>query len=152
MNKVSTIKKEKLEYKILLGKKIFYNANDVSMAQDGYLSCASCHIDGTHDGQNWAIGEIGPRNTISLTGIGYLVPKYFNWNANIDEIQDFENEIRSFFIGDGFMKENDFLKTKELLGRPKTGLSKELDALSAYVLSLKEPLRTPYKTIDGTFN
>ena len=143
LNKVSTIKKEKLEYKILLGKKIFYNANDVSMAQDGYLSCASCHIDGTHDGQNWAIGEIGPRNTISLTGIGYLVPKYFNWNANIDEIQDFENEIRSFFIGDGFMKENDFLKTKELLGRPKTGLSKELDALSAYVLSLKEPLRTP---------
>jgi YVTN family beta-propeller protein len=46
----STIGTEKLAAQVLQGKRLFYDANDARLARDGYLSCASCHNDGGHDG------------------------------------------------------------------------------------------------------
>ena len=48
-----------------LGKRIFYNAADPRMSAEGYISCATCHLDGGHDGRVWDFtgrGE-GLRNT-----------------------------------------------------------------------------------------
>jgi hypothetical protein len=81
------------------------------------------------------------------TGHGNL-----HWSANFDEVQDFENDIRSHFGGTGFMADVLFNQGTrgQPLGDPKAGLSAELDALSAYVSSLDEGHPSPYRNQDGT--
>jgi hypothetical protein len=43
---VNTLANEQLSAQVLQGKKIFYDASDHRMNQDGYISCASCHLGG----------------------------------------------------------------------------------------------------------
>ncbi len=38
---------------VLAGKRIFYNARDPRMSAEGYLCCATCHLDGGDDGRVW---------------------------------------------------------------------------------------------------
>ena len=67
---LATIATEKLAANVLLGKQLFYDAKDARLSRDSYVSCASCHNDGAHDGRTWdftGFGE-GLRNTISLKG------------------------------------------------------------------------------------
>ena len=150
---ISTVADETLSPEVLLGKQIFYNAADPRMNEDGYLSCASCHLDGGQDGRVWDVTDRGEgfRNTIDLLGRAGTGHGNVHWTANFDEIQDFENDIRSFFGGDGFMDDELFFSgTVSLpLGEPKAGLSPELDALAAYVTSLDEFGRSPYRTESG---
>ena len=101
---VNTVTSELLDAQVLLGKQIFYNAEDRRMTFAGYISCASCHLDGGSDERVWDFTQRGEglRNTHSLlgragTGIGNV-----HWTANFDEIQDFENDIRNGFDGTGF--------------------------------------------------
>jgi len=138
----------------LLGKQIFYNASDPRMSQDGYLSCAVCHINGGHDGQTWDFTDRGEglRNTPTLLGKSGMLHGNLNWTANLDEIQDFENEIRLKFLGRGFMTDNDFARTKNPLGLPKIGISSSLDSLSSFVHSLNNPPRSPNRKPDGTLS
>ena len=158
---ISTIQVEaKLSPEILTGKQIFYNASDQGgfnganrMSSEGYFSCASCHIDGMHDGRNWDFtgrGE-GIRNTTDLRGRSGIGHGRVHWSGNFDEIQDFENDIRNAFGGVGFMSDADFALSSDPLGTQKAGLSVELDALAAYVTSLgRESLpRSPYRQLDG---
>ncbi|MFT5354607.1 MAG: CxxC motif-containing protein (DUF1111 family), partial [Polyangiales bacterium] len=60
-----------------------------------------------------------------------------------DEVQDFENDIRGHFGGLGLMDPADFVETEDTLGAPKAGLSRDLDALAAYVVSLAMDLSSP---------
>jgi cytochrome c peroxidase len=48
-----TVSSEPLAADVLLGKRIFYNAADPRMSADSYISCATCHVDGGHDGRVW---------------------------------------------------------------------------------------------------
>ena len=126
----SLVAEEKLTPEVLKGKQIFYNARDPRMNQDGYLSCATCHLDGGHDGQTWDFTERGEglRNNITLLGRAGTGHGNVHWTANFDEIQDFENDIRAFFSGDGFM-ENAIFNSSTVsnpLGHPKAGLSPSL--------------------------
>ena len=76
LGRINTVNNEKLSSTVLKGKQIFYNARDIRMSQDGYISCASCHIDGGEDGRVWDFTERneGFRNTITLIGyVEYLV-------------------------------------------------------------------------------
>lgn len=149
---VATVANELLPAQVLEGKRIFYNANDPRMNQDGYLSCASCHLDGDSDGRVWDFtgrGE-GFRNTTTLNGRGGTGHGNVHWTANFDEIQDFENDIRNAFGGTGFMSDADFASTSDPLGNPKAGLSPELDALAAYVASLTAVPDSPYRNPDGS--
>ncbi len=147
---LATIKEEKMDTLVLQGKKIFYHAADPRMSQDGYMSCASCHQDGEHDGQNWDFtnrGE-GIRNTPTLLGAGGK-KSIFHHSGNFDEIQDFEHDIRHAFGGTGFLKSSakgkDFDKVWPALGRSKVAVSAELDALAAYVDSLRKMPTSPYR-------
>ncbi len=153
-----SIAEEALPATVLAGKQIFYNASDDGgpfgrnrMSGEGYLSCASCHLDGGHDGRTWDFsgrGE-GLRNTTDLRGRRGMGHGRVHWSANFDEIQDFENDIRGAFGGAGFLSDDQFGWTEDPLGTPKAGRSDELDALAAYVSSLgpasipRSPLRTP---------
>ena len=146
LSKTEVVNNENLESKVLLGKQFFYNSSDTRLAQDGYMSCASCHIDGGHDGRTWDFTNLGEgfRNTIDLNGKGKKGHGRFHWSSNFDEAQDFENQIRIFSLGKGLMSNNDFSYTQYTLGNTKKGKSRDLDALAAYIESLNTIENSPY--------
>ena len=82
---------------MLHGKRLFYDARDPRLARDGYMSCATCHHDGGHDGRTW-----------DLTGMRRRPAQHdraarprreaqgpLHWSGNFDELQDFEGQIRT---------------------------------------------------------
>jgi len=151
---IPTIEEELLSPQVLLGKQIFYNAQDERMTFAGYISCASCHLDGGSDERVWDFTEKGEglRNTHTLLGRAGTRMGNVHWTANFDEIQDFENDIRNGFKGKGFMPDHIFNSgtVSEPLGDKKAGLSPELDALAAYVASLDKVHPSPYRNQDGS--
>lgn len=150
--RIPAVAVEALTPEVLLGKQIFYNAADTRMNRDGYLSCASCHLEGGSDGQVWDFTQAGEglRNTIELRGRAGTGHGFVHWSANFDEIQDFESDIRAGFSGAGFLSDADFAATADPLGAPKAGRSAELDALAAYVASLDRVPPSPHRAPDGT--
>ncbi|WP_299315804.1 PKD domain-containing protein [uncultured Aquimarina sp.] len=151
---VFTVTNEELSSVELKGKQIFYDASDLKMGTDGYVSCATCHQDGTQDGRTWDFTDRGEglRNTISLIGRAGTGHGRVHWSANFDEIQDFENDMRSHFNGQGFMSNADFNEgtTALTLGDAKKGKSTDLDALAAYIESLNSFSPSPYRNNDGS--
>ncbi len=151
---VRTIGAERLTSQVLLGKQLFYDARDPRLARDSYMSCASCHNDGGHDGRVWdftGVGE-GLRNTVSLKGRAGVGQGFLHWSANFDELQDFERQIREFAGGAGLMTDAAFNTgtRSQPLGDRKTGVSADLDALSAYVTSLAAFELSPLRNNDGS--
>lgn len=144
---------EKLDAEVLAGKVVFYDAEDVRMGLDGYISCAACHIDGFEDGQVWDFTDRGEglRNTTSLLGRRGTGHGRLHWSANFDEVQDFEHDIRGPFGGEGFLSDELFEEgtRNTTLGDEKAGLSPELDALAAYVTSLDQVAPSPFRSRDG---
>ncbi|MEZ4239618.1 MAG: PKD domain-containing protein [Myxococcota bacterium] len=140
---------EVVDETLLAGRILFGRSADPRMSTGGYLSCEGCHPEGEHDGRTWDFTDRGEglRNTISLRGRGGAAP--IHWSANFDELQDFENDIRGPQSGRGFLDDADFADTDDPLGAPKAGLSPELDALAAYVASLDQAPRSPYREPDG---
>ncbi len=144
---------EPLSAQILEGKRIFHNAADPRMSREAYISCASCHLDGDSDGRVWDFTQRGEglRNTVDLLGRGGVSQQGpVHWSGNFDEIQDFENDIRNAFGGTGFMTNADFTATSNPLGTPKAGRSTPLDALAAYVTSLRTVHPSPFRNPDGS--
>ena len=151
---VPAVQAETLPAAVLAGKRIFYNAGDTRMSAEGYMSCATCHADGGHDGRVWDFtgrGE-GLRNTATMHGRAGTAHGNVHWSANFDEIQDFENDMRNAFGGSGFMSDADFAARGAPLGAPKAGRSADLDALAAYVTSLDAGTvpRSPWRNPDGS--
>lgn len=150
---VSTVASEQLTADVLLGKQFFYDSSDPRLSQESYMSCASCHLDGGHDGRVWdftGFGE-GLRNTIDLNGRG-TGHGPLHWSANFDEVQDFEGQIRGLAGGTGLMSNADFHygTRSETLGLAKTGISSDLDALAAYIHSLTDAGKSPHRNPDGS--
>ncbi len=143
---------EKLTPQVLLGKQSFYDARDTRLARDRYMSCASCHNDGSHDGRVWDLTGLGEglRNTISLRGRAGA-QGLLHWSANFDEVQDFEGQIRNLAGGSGLMADADFAAgtRSQPLGDRKAGLSADLDALAAYVGSLAAFDASPNRGSNG---
>jgi YVTN family beta-propeller protein len=151
---VAVVANEKLPAAVLEGKRIFHHAEDTRMAFEGYMSCGACHFEGIDDGRVWDFSSRGEglRNTVALLGRGGTLQGPLNWTGNLDEVQDFEHQIRDLFDGTGFLPD-DVLNTgtrNEPLGDKKAGLSPELDALAAYVTSLDRVNPSPYRNSDGT--
>jgi len=151
---LSAVATEKLTAPVLKGKQFFYDARDLRLARDRYVSCASCHNDGGHDGRVWDLTGFGEglRNTINLRGRSAMSQGFLHWSANFDEVQDFEGQIRSLAGGTGLMADTDFNAgtRSQPLGDPKTGISTDLDALAAYVASLNSFANSPLRNADGT--
>ncbi len=141
-----------LEPDVLRGAILFHSAEDQRMTFSGYMACASCHLDGTHDARTWDFTDRGEglRNTQSLAGRAGLGHGPLHRSANFDEVQDFEHDIRTAQAGSGLMNDADFEATEPPLGTPKAGLSDDLDALAAYVTSLDQVPRSPHRAPDGS--
>lgn len=147
--RVDLVAEEPLDATLLLGARVFTDAADPRMSTDAYVSCASCHPDGATDARTWDFTDRGEglRDTQALFAMPPDGP--FHWSANFDELQDFENAIRAFQAGQGFLSDEDFATCEDPLGTPKAGLSEELDALAAYIRSFPVP-RSPWRNADGT--
>jgi DNA-binding beta-propeller fold protein YncE len=151
---IPAVLSEKLLPEVLTGKKIFHNSEDLRMTAEGYISCGVCHFEGIDDGRVWDFSDRGEglRNTMTALGRGGTHHGRLNWTGNLDEVQDFEHQIRTQFLGRGFLAD-DALATgtrNTPLGDPKAGLSPELDALAAYVGSLTSVNPSPYRSPDGS--
>ncbi len=144
---------EKLTAQVLRGKQLFYDAKDTRLARDAYISCASCHNDGGHDGRTWDLTGFGEglRNTVSLRGRAGAHGS-LHWSNNFDEVQDFEGQIRNLAGGTGLMSNADFNSgtRSQPLGDTKAGLSADLDALAAFVASLNAFSPSPLRDVDGS--
>ncbi len=144
---------EKLAPQVLRGKQMFFDARDPRLARDSYLSCASCHNDGGHDGRVWDMTNLGEglRNTMSLRGRGAAGQGFLHWSSNFDELQDFESQIRTLSGGTGLMSDADFNAgtRNQPLGDRKSAVSADLDALAAYVASLGAFDDSPWRTANG---
>lgn len=154
----ASVAAELLSTPVLQGKRIFYNAADPRMSADSYISCASCHLDGGHDGRVWDFtgrGE-GLRRTTDLRGRSGTGHGNVHWTGNFDEIQDFEHDIRGAFGGTGFLplSAQQFATLHPTPATGKSGLSTDLDALAAYVASLapEHTPRSPTRNTNGTFS
>jgi hypothetical protein len=129
------------------------------MGHAGYWACASCHLGGLSDGRVWDFSDRGEglRNTKSLLGVRGTGEGRVHWSGNMDEIQDFERDIRDSFGGSGFMTDTDFSAFKDATGNydpflaPAAGVSPELDALSAYFATFDQVARSPFRNPDGSF-
>lgn len=145
--------KELLAPDVLLGKQLFYDAADTRLAQDRYMSCATCHNDGGFDGRTWDLTGFGEglRNTVNLRGRASQ-EGFLHWSANFDEVQDFEGQIRTLAGGSGLMADSAFNAgtRSQSLGDPKAGISPDLDALAAYVASLDAFSPSPLRNADGS--
>jgi YVTN family beta-propeller protein len=146
-----TVTEEKLPADVLLGKQLFYDALDRRLTMASYMSCASCHDEGGQDGRVWDLtgsGE-GLRNTLNLRGRGGL-QRLLHWSGNFDEVQDFESQIRSLAGGMGLLDNALYYAgdRRAPLGAKKAGLSKELDALAAYLRSLDRIDESPLATVE----
>jgi YVTN family beta-propeller protein len=118
---------ETLEPDLALGKRLFHNATDPRLSRLGWVSCASCHLDGGVDGTTWMTPE-GPRLTKPLWSLEGTAP--FHASATRDEIQDFDHDIRALMGGVGLAPG----PLPSMLGPPAAGRSDALDALAAFVL------------------
>jgi len=151
---IPAVAQEKVDLQILSGKKIFHDASDERMDNEGYISCGSCHFEGIDDGRVYDFSTRGEglRNTVALLGRRGTKQGRLNWAATLDEVQDFEHQMRELFKGRGFLPDEVFHAGThdQPLGAAKAGLSPELDALAAYVSSLDHVNPSPFRNADGT--
>lgn len=116
---------------ILLGKRLFNAAIGPRLTTDNWISCAVCHPDGLMDKRTWLGFPDGPRNTPSLLGVAETGP--FHWSGDFDELQDVEITIRRIQGGAGLVEGQAY----DSLGPRHAGRSRELDALAAYLQTLR---------------
>jgi YVTN family beta-propeller protein len=122
---------------ILMGKRLFNSALP-PMSHGGWVSCASCHFDGGHDARTWLGFPDGPRDTPALFGAAQTLP--LHWSGDLDELQDVELTIRRIQGGAGLISG----AAHDSLGELNAARSPELDALAAYLASLRTPA-SPYQ-------
>lgn len=151
---IPVVANEKMAPQTLVGKKIFHDASDERMDNEGYISCGSCHFEGLDDGQVYDFSTRGEglRNTVALLGRRGTKQGRVNWTGTLDEVQDFEHQIRDLFKGRGFLPDEVFHSgtNDQPLGAAKAGLSPELDALAEYVSSLDHVNPSPFRHSDGS--
>lgn len=120
----------------LAGLQAFYHSDIPVFGPEGYMSCASCHMGGGHDGQVWNMTPFGEglRNTLSLNGQSGTRFGNLHWTSNFDEVQDFIFQIIN--LNRGTADVTDFNAARDPLQVNTTGLSQTIDSLAAYVASL----------------
>ena len=117
---------ETLDATVLRGKILFNTTRDARMAGGGWVSCASCHLDGGTDSVTWMFPD-GPRQTPPLWNATRTLP--WHWSAALDEAQDVEDTIERIQHGIGLAPGTD----PALLAQPNAGRSADLDALAVFM-------------------
>ncbi|MGE3106946.1 MAG: hypothetical protein AB7G11_06865 [Phycisphaerales bacterium] len=136
------------------GARIFNTSADSRTSVNEKVSCASCHPDGDTDGFPWEFAQfgVGTRATLTLFGQALTIGPQVGGRGQLhrggdrDEVQDFDFTFRT-----AFMNATGFLPgANPPLGTPNSGLSTDLDNMSAFVLSLSPLRNSPYRAPDGS--
>jgi YVTN family beta-propeller protein len=123
---------------LLRGKILFNSAATTALSKDRWISCATCHFEGGTDGRTWNFPD-GPRNTQPLFGVAATTP--LHWSGDLDELHDVESTIRTIQSGDG-LAPGDANCTPACNGElANAHRSYDLDALAAFMASLRAPRR-----------
>ncbi|MFT7559216.1 MAG: hypothetical protein ACI93R_001121 [Flavobacteriales bacterium] len=150
---LDTVSDEVLSAEELRGLQHFYESSIPEMGPEGYMSCASCHFGGAHDGRVWDLSSMGEglRNTISLNGSSGTRFGDLHWSGNFDEVQDFEIQMEQLNKGEGLVRGEGTFNGLNPLQMTTSGLSDDLDALAAYVngLGKDKVRRSPLRTYSG---
>jgi YVTN family beta-propeller protein len=128
---------------LLRGKQLFHSSNRPDLAKARWISCNTCHFEGSHDGRTWTFGFAGPRNTTSLLGMIQTYP--LRWSAEWNESADSEFAIRKENFGNGLIAGamNCLISPPDCVNQPPNqGHSYDLDALALFLDSLETP-RSP---------
>jgi YVTN family beta-propeller protein len=130
--------------------KILFSTSRGPLTNARWISCSSCHPDGSHDGRVWQNPE-GHRKTPPMFGLAHTHPLHFS--ADRDEVQDFEYTIRGKLMGGRGLASGSNLKPKIgfhpiELEQKTSGLSKDLDALAIYTNSF-QPKLSPHIPAKG---
>jgi len=126
---------------LLTGKRLFHSSDDPRLAKAQWISCNTCHYEGEHDGRTWTFGFAGPRNTTSLLGMIETYP--LRWSGEWNESADSEFAIRRENFGAGLIdgEMGCAIFPPDCVDQlPNQGRSYELDALAAFIDSLRVPL------------
>lgn len=118
---------------VLNGKRLFNSSVSIELSKDRWISCATCHFNGEHDGRTWFFQD-GPRNTPSLLGVADTGP--FHWSGDLDELHDVESTIRNIQAGTGLIDGPANCTPACDQGSPNAGRSEALDHLVAYLETL----------------
>jgi len=121
---------------IARGRYLFGTATDRRITKDQWMSCAVCHPEGDEDGRQWRLGG-SPLDTRSLRGCLSTAP--LHPDAHLDEIQDTYDFTRMIMGGQWFVPRE---RVQDYLGPSNAAASEDLDALAAYIRSLR-PLLPP---------
>lgn len=74
-----------LDANLRQGRRIFTYAGNPQLARAGRMACASCHPDGSQDGQVWIVPQ-GPRQTPLLAGrLADTAP--YGWNGEFETME-----------------------------------------------------------------
>ena len=112
---------------VLAGKILFHSSDRVELAKDQWISCASCHFEGGHDGRTWIFSE-GPRNTTTIKGLSATAP--FHWSGDRTDLFDFDLTVLERQFG--------------------TGPSEEENAQLAAFLGFERVPPSPFPTTEAT--
>ena len=135
--------REPLNDAVLRGKILFNTTRDPRMTGGGWVSCASCHLDGGTDSVTWIFPD-GPRQTPPMWNATKTLP--WHWSAALDEPHDVEDTIQRIQHGVGLAPGVD----SELLGRPNAGRSVDLDALATFMTYGIRPPAPAFNPGDAT--
>ncbi len=80
------------------GKELFFSSDTPDLARDQWVSCASCHFEGLHDGRTWPFDD-GPRNTPPILGLAESAP--FHWLGDRFDLFDFQRTVTALQGGTG---------------------------------------------------
>ncbi len=150
------------------GAKLFFSSTDPRLSSNQKVACASCHVNGEHDGRHWSFQHLppgtagqkhGPRGTISLLGLGQTHSpgerdSATGWgqihrSGDRDEIQDFEHTLRGPLMGGtGFLG----AAVQAELGPANAGRNADLDAMAAYLLAVPPLARSPHRAPGGALS
>ncbi len=144
---VKTVKRtaEPWDPQRILGARVFHNTRDPRMTPNRWLSCGACHLDGAmiSDTIVWEFSQKKDSpvflNTKDLCLSGGTSPPLLA-DGGFHAVQEEEHFVRDFLQGTGFVA-GELAEGDDLVGE-----SKEMDAVAAYVLSLR-PRPNPH--MDG---
>jgi len=120
----------------LVGQRLFNSSADTRLAKDQWIACSSCHFDGGMDEKSWHF-EGMLVNTPSLFGLGFTSP--YHWLGDLDEPQDVESTIQGLQAGSGLSGGGDNCDPACDTAPSNSGRSEDLDALAAYMETIKFP-------------
>ena len=145
VRRVATIDAETWDQPRLHGAMVFHNSRDTRMTPNRWLSCGACHLDGglLSDRIVWEFaphqkpGSPPRLNTPSLATAAWSGPPFLI-TGKFHSIQAEDNLVRRFLRGSGFCDDPQ---------SDPVGQSPDMDAVAAYVLSLR-PRPNPHRSGD----